>query len=98
MMDTKGYDRLWGWFGISRASFCVMPRVLMHEMPDAWQFKMAKLLEEYDAAYPNQPDVTCRVQIARSNGRLMRTPEWMINYRRPDRETIQELRVEALKK
>ena len=46
--DKKGYDRLWNYFGLSYASWLTMPRVLMHEMPDSWQLKMAKLLEEYD--------------------------------------------------
>lgn len=42
-MGGPGYDALWGWFGLSRASFLVLPRVLMHEMPDDWQLRMAAL-------------------------------------------------------
>lgn len=48
MKNKKGYDALWNWFGLSRSSWLTLPRVLMHEMPDDWQRKMAKLLEEYD--------------------------------------------------
>jgi len=45
----KGYDKLWSWFGLSYASFLTLPRVMMHEMPDEWQGKMADLLEEWDS-------------------------------------------------
>ena len=30
---NKGCDDLWEWFGLSRASWLTMPRILMHEMP-----------------------------------------------------------------
>lgn len=87
----EGYQRLWGWFGLSYASFLTLPRVLMHEMPDEWQGKMAELLEQYDAAFLHKPDTGTRVQIT-SGGKLFRTPEWLINYRRPDQAAIERLR------
>lgn len=91
MPDRQGYDRLWGWFSLSYASFLTLPRVLMHEMPDEWQGKMADLLDEYDATFPNTPDIGTRVQIT-VNGKLARTPAWLINYRHPDRSTIDACR------
>jgi hypothetical protein len=55
---------------------------------------MAVLLKEYDEAFPNQPDIGSRVQITDASGKLIKTPDWLINYRHPDRETIDSLRRE----
>jgi hypothetical protein len=68
-----------------------MPRVLMEAMPKEWQEKMANLLFEYDETYPNMPDLGTRVQITQS-GRLVKTPPWLINYRRPDMRRVSELK------
>ena len=91
MNDRKGYDALWLWFGLSRASWLTLPRVLMHEMPDDWQEKMAQLLNEYDAVFQNQPDLGTRVQITHK-GKLTATPSWLINYRHPEYEEIEKLK------
>ena len=65
-----GYEKLWQWFGSSRASFLVIPRVLMHEMPDEWQSKMADLLDEYDNAFDTS-DVCDSVNIsAKTKGKF----------------------------
>lgn len=82
------------WFGLSYASFLTLPRVLMEAMPLEWQDKMAGLLMEYDKAYPNQPDISTRVQVTQ-HGKLIKTPAWLINYRRPDKEAIDKLRGES---
>lgn len=74
----SGYARLWGWFGLSRASFLTLPRVLMHEMPDDWQKRMAVLLEEYGETFPNQPDIGTRVQCLRGT-KLAKFPEWILS-------------------
>lgn len=87
----RGYARLWGWFGLSYASFLVLPRIMLHAMPDEWQKRLAILLEEYEDAYPNHPPDECRVQHIR-NGRFARWPGWLLQYRRPDAERIEEAR------
>jgi hypothetical protein len=79
------------WFGLSYASFLVLPRVMMEAMPDEWQRKMAVLLNEYDNEFSNQPDIGTRVQITK-DGKLIKTPDWMINYRHPDYEAINRIR------
>ena len=84
-------DLLSLWFGLSYASFLVLPRVLMDCMPKEWKQKMALLLFEYDESYPNQPDFGTRVQITQ-HGKLIKTPDWIINYRYPDYRTIDLLR------
>lgn len=90
-MNQPGYDALWLWFGLSRASFCVLPRVLMHEMPDEWQGKMAELLNEYDKTFPNQPDITPFVCVKHGT-RFVKMPDWAKEYRHPDYVAIEALR------
>ena len=83
---VTGADRLWRWFGLGRDGFCVMPRVYMHAMPPEWQEKMARLLEEYDEAVTHPPSATfdgCRV-LATKGGKIVSTPDWLLNYRYPD--------------
>lgn len=86
-----GHDELWWWFGGSYASFLTLPRVLMHEMPDKWQWQMAKLLKEYDDFYPNQPDIGTQVQATRGK-KLIKWPAWLLNYRHPAYEEIEKLK------
>lgn len=86
-VNRPGYDALWAWFELSYASWLTIPRVLMHEMPDEWQARMAKLLAEYDEAHHHFMDldppidtvVCCKV-----DGRYVKPPEWLLNYRHPD--------------
>jgi hypothetical protein len=91
--DRPGYDALWLSFGMSRAAFVVLPRVMMHDMPDAWQADMARLLDEWEATWVNQPNISSRVQIVDAEGRLMKTPAWVLNYRHPDREQLAAMKV-----
>ena len=73
----------------------VLPRILMHEMPDGWQGRMAVLLEEYQNAFPRQPNIGTRVQCTDRGGRLISWPGWLLNYRRPDAVEIHKLRAEV---
>jgi hypothetical protein len=87
-----GHGKLWGWFELSYASYLTLPRVLMHQMPDKWQGQMARLLEEYNEAFPNQPDIGTRVLVTDATGRFIKTPDWLINYRHPDQKEIDKLK------
>ena len=87
-------DDLQFWFGLSYAFWLTIPRVLMEAMPCDWQKDMARLLFEYNSFFPNQPDLGTRVQITQNN-KLIKTPEWIINYRHPDVVKIRELRERA---
>ena len=83
---VTGEARLWRWFELSYSAFCVLPRVYMHAMPEEWQEKMARLLEEYDDAVKHPDDAVfdgCRV-VATKGGRAVKTPDWLLNYRHPD--------------
>jgi len=95
-VEKKGEDALWTWFGLSYASWLTMPRVLMHEMPDEWQAKMAVLLEEYEDAFPNQPNIIPHVSLKR-DGKYTKIPRWLSNYRHPDTDTLKTFRDYDLK-
>jgi hypothetical protein len=85
-------DALQCWFNLSYASWLTLPRVLLEAMPVEWQDKLAALLNEYDEAFPNQPKIGTRVYITDLTGKLVKTPDWLLNYRHPHFETIQSLR------
>ena len=86
-----GYDRLWDWFSLSYASFLTLPRAMMHEMPEEWQWKMAALLEEWDKTWDSnelpEPSVT-----AKKDGKFTKWPDWLLNYRHPNKAEINKLR------
>ena len=83
------------WFGLSYSSFCVMPRVLMEDMPDEWQEKMAALLNEYDDAFDQSKIGVdgCRVQATLDN-KLVKMPSELLNYRRPCKLFLEKVRSE----
>lgn len=92
VLSRPGHEALNNWFCLSYASFAVMPRVLMEAMPDKWQLRMARLLTEFDHEF-NQPDtISSRVQITDDQGRLVKTPKWLVNYRHPDSRLIESMR------
>ncbi|MTC44315.1 hypothetical protein GKR71_00475 [Providencia sp. wls1922] len=91
--QPKNSGDLWDWFNLSYASFLVMPRVLMHEMPIEWQDKMAALLHEYDETFDTSSVVNSVSMVGRdSDGKLTKLPEYILNYRHPDREEIERLK------
>lgn len=86
--DESAYDErkdLHLWFGLSYAAFLVMPRVAMMQMPDEWQKKMAELLNQYDETIDTSAFGVkgCRVNALGENGKLMKMPEELLNYRHP---------------
>jgi hypothetical protein len=87
----SGVQRLSQWFGLSYASWLTWPRVLMEDMPDDWQRRMAVLAEEFDKAYPSwiPDDGRFYVQM-RKKRRWHALPSWLGNYRRPDADAIEQ--------
>lgn len=93
MKIEKTYDErkdLHLWFGLSYASFLVLPRVAMMQMPDAWKEKMAELLNEYDATIDMSAFGvhSCFVTVKNADNRFMKMPEELVNYRHPTQDTI----------
>lgn len=85
------------WWSLSYASWLTLPRVFIQEMPKDWQDKFAELLKEYDAVFENQPNIGTRVQIIGESGKLIKTPEWLINYRRPNKDKINKCKKQNVK-
>ncbi|HED1260340.1 hypothetical protein QM155_05000 [Enterobacter hormaechei] len=79
------------WFGLSRAAFCVMPRVFMEAMPKQWQEQMAQLLFEYDDTVNTSVCGvhSCFVTVKDSNNRFMKMPDDIVNYRHPRKDFIE---------
>jgi hypothetical protein len=90
-LERTGHSLLWCWFGLDRASWLTMPRVMMHEMPDDWQRRMADLLIEWDATWDSSAMPSPHVS-AKRNGKFTRWPEWLLNYRHPQLDKINSLR------
>lgn len=89
--QTHGYEALWTWFGLSYSSWLTLPRVLMHEMPDEWQQKMADLLQEWDDTWTNA-DIGTTYITMRKNGKFIKVPDWLNNYRHPQYMDIDKAR------
>lgn len=94
-MKESGYDRLWGWFGLSYASWLTLPRALMHAMPDDWQMRMAKLLEEYNETFDTSEAGVDGVYVsAKKDGKFVPLPAWTSRsfYRHPNESVINSMR------
>ncbi|WP_337056336.1 hypothetical protein [Pseudomonas sp. USHLN015] len=81
------------WFGLDRASWCTIPRVLMEAMPEEWQRRAAILLHEYSEAFPGGSKLPTPYVQARVDGKITKWPSWINNYRHPDRASIESLRI-----
>lgn len=93
-IQPRNSGELWTWFGLSYASFLVLPRVLMHEMSIEWQDKMAALLHEYDETFDTSPVCHSVIVSAKDkNNRFMKMLEYILNYRHPERDEITKLRI-----
>ncbi len=95
-MENEEYDYrkdLQAWFGLSYASFLVMPRVAMQAMPHDWQEKMAELLHEYDESINTSAFGvhSCFVTAKDSDNKFMKMPKQLTNYRHPTEHTINAL-------
>lgn len=86
--EGAGRDALWRWFSLSRATWLTLPRALMHEMPDEWQRRMAELLNEWDEKWDTD-ELPMPSVMARHANKFTRWPDWLLNYRHPDRKQIE---------
>ena len=93
-IKREGYSRLWRWFSLSYASWLTLPRVMMHEMPDEWQDKMAALLEEWDRTWDSNSMPTPTVN-AKKDGKYTRWPGWLLDYRHPNKQEITKLKIKG---
>lgn len=89
--ECPGYDALWLYFSLSYASWLTLPRVMMHAMPDEWQQCMSDLMNEWEATWRNMPDYETSVNL-KTAGKFVKSPDWLLNYRHPDKEKIESLK------
>lgn len=90
--DPSQSETLARWWGLSYASWLTMPRVLMQAMPAEWQERAGVLLAEYNAAFPNMPNYGTTVRATEPGGKLVAMPQWLNNYRYPNRAEIDKCR------
>ena len=67
-LDNFCDNDIHGWFGLTYASYLVIPRSVMQSMPAEWQHKFVELLEECEEQY-DTPDYT--VYRRDKNGRFI---------------------------
>jgi hypothetical protein len=73
---------MWDWFGLTRASYLVLPRTLLCGMPEEWQEKFANMLDEMREVYDcSQIQDNYTVQLRGENNRFISDP--LRNYRHP---------------
>lgn len=73
---------MWDWFGLTYASYLVIPRALLCGMPEEWQTKMAALLDEMRETYDADAiGDKYTVKLRGPGGRFISDP--YSNYRRP---------------
>lgn len=77
-----------GYFGLSYASYLVIPRVALDAMPLAWQERFVDLMQEAEEIGLETPDDYV-VQCRGVSGKFVKDP-WA-KYRHPDPEVMKAL-------
>ncbi len=83
-------ERLHTWFGLSYASYLVLPRALLQELPNDLQERLATLLEEVEEHFNDTRIYSILVRDPKT-GRFCQDP--LTNYRHPDQIAINRLRI-----
>ena len=95
LRDQAGPGELARWFGMSKASWICVPRVLAGAMAPGWQADMARLLRYMDEEFPGNPLATNNIELnvaAKSKGKFARLPEALTDYRNPRQNVLQAWR------
>ena len=82
------------WFGLTYASYLVLPRSLLQEMPVEWQKRFVDCLKEMGETFEQEND-NYAVNLRDDNGRFIKDP--LSQYRRPDRDAIERFRLKKSK-
>ena len=72
-------------FGITYASFLVLPRTFLMDMPLEWQKQFTKLIEQYNESICDlSPEYEYNINVNFKNaGKFCKIPQVYINYRHP---------------
>lgn len=76
-------------FGLTYASYFVLPRSLMQHMPIEWQERFEQLVDDYWAEWDVAADKEYVVQVRGDDGRFASDP--LATYRHPDRALLESL-------
>jgi hypothetical protein len=90
MTELKS-DRVHTWFELTYAQYLTIPRSILEAMPDEWQGRFVRCLEELDGAFDWRPEegrYWCRLKDG--SGRF--APDPLMEYRRPDYDHIERIR------
>jgi hypothetical protein len=71
---TEPFEAIHTWFGLTYASYLVLPRSVLQSMPDPWQAKFVTLLEEMQDAFGYLDWPGYRVNAVGENGRFIKDP------------------------
>lgn len=75
IQEIDGVSDVHTFFGLTYASYLVVPRVLLQSMPEEWQAEFVKLVSLCDEAFHHiDRPVSYRVQPVDEKGRFMREP------------------------
>lgn len=77
-------------FGLTYASYLVLPRSLLQEMPAHWQARFVALTAEFWETWDESADREYAVQVRGESGRF--EPDPLAEYRRPDPAFIDRFR------
>lgn len=87
-----GAENLHGWFGLSYASYLVLPRSILREMPDEWQGRLYDLLQELGDRFPFLHDGATYDVRLRDDETGKYVTDRLAAYRHPDRPYIEAIR------
>lgn len=93
-ITNPGHEALWGAFGLSYASWLVVPRLFMHAMPDDWQGRMAALVAEFNETFDPWKECDEVIVSFKRNGKFIPLPHWSSrhHYRHPNQSLIESMR------
>jgi hypothetical protein len=79
------------WFELSYAQYLTVPRSIMEAMPNEWQERMVKCLEELDETFDWRPkEGRYWVKLKDGNGRYVSDP--LMQYRHPNKNYIKSIK------
>lgn len=91
-MNTEVYfeSPVHEWFELSYAQYLTIPRSIMESMPEEWQQRMVRCLEELDESFAWRPkEGRYWVQLKNGKGRYVSDP--LMQYRHPDKDYIKSI-------
>src|SRR4051794_1977145 len=85
-------DPVHGEFGLTYASYFVMPRVLLEAMPEGWQRVFVQSIRDFWQVFDDrQVDRAYQVHLRGEDGRFQ--PDPFSHYRHPNQALIDSVRV-----